>query len=108
MHPTTESDPMPKASSSGRDGRRRAEEISANLQAEATRARRPSFTDQYRRWRRRRIVAITLIALGLAVVLSHVFVHLANIEWLPMQDLLSGYPMGGLLILVGLIVLGRK
>jgi len=99
---------MPKASSSGRDGRRKAAQIAANLRKEATGARRPSFTDQYRRWRRRRIVATILISLGLAVILSHVFVHLANIEWLPMQDLLSGYPMGGLLILVGLFVLGKK
>ncbi|WP_296369087.1 hypothetical protein [Pseudonocardia sp.] len=70
--------------------------------------RRPTFTEQYRRWRRRRIAAFSLIALGSAVVLSHVVVHLGNIQWLPMQDLLTGYPTGGALVVIGLIVLGTK
>lgn len=86
---------MPKAARPGRDGR-------------PVTSRQLTFTDQYRRWRMRRFAAFTLIALGSAIVLSHVVVHLGNIEWLPMQDLLTGYPAGGLLIVIGLIVLGTK
>lgn len=99
---------MPKAAGSGRERRRQTKEVAANLHAESARAQRPSFTDQYKRWRRRRFGALALIALGTIVVLSHIVVHLGNIEWLPMQDLLTGYPMGGVLIVTGLIVLGTK
>lgn len=97
---------MPKASSSGRDRRRKANEVAVNLSTEAAEARKPSLTDQYRRSRRRRFAGFAMTALGSAVVLSHVVVHLDNIEWLPLQDLLTGYPMGGALIVIGLIVLG--
>lgn len=86
---------MPRAKRSDRDG-------------EPVTPPQPTFTDQYRRWRMRRIAAFSLIAVGIGVVLSHVAVHLGNIEWLPMQDLLTGYPAGGLLIIIGLIVLGTK
>ncbi len=99
---------MPKAAGSGRERRRRTKEVAANLHVESTKAQRPGYTDQYKRWRRRRFGAFSLIALGSIVVLSHVVVHLGNIEWLPMQDLLTGYPMGGVLIVIGLLVLGAK
>lgn len=98
---------MPKAARSGRDRRRSARRMEANLRAESGRARRPDFTQQYRRLRRRRLGAAIFVGIGLIVVVSHVFVHLANIEWLPLQDLLTGYPMGGMLIIIGLIMLGR-
>ena len=70
-----------------------------------------SFTQQYRQWQRRRFLAGALIILGLVVVVTHVFVHLGNVQWLPttgMQDLLTGYPMGGLLIVLGFMALGRR
>ena len=107
---------MPKTSRSrqgGRKGRRESREIAANLQREASRKadRAVSFTQQYRRWRRRRFLAGALIAIGVFVVFSHVFVHLANIQWLPttgLQDLVTGYPMGAVLIVLGLILLGTR
>jgi len=99
---------MPKASASGRKRRRHDRKVAANHHAASARAQRPTFTDQYKHWRRRRFAAVALVALGTAVVLSHIIVHLGNIDWLPMQDLLTGYPMGGVLIVTGLIVLGNK
>ena len=98
---------MPKAARSGRDRRRSAQRMEANLRAESAKARRPAYTEQYRRLRRRRLGAAVFVTVGLTMVVSHVFVHLANIEWLPMQDLLTGYPMGAILIIIGLIMLGR-
>lgn len=107
---------MPKISRAGRRGRQGRREfrvIADNLQREeAHKAERAvSFTEQYRRWQRRRLLAGALIALGVVVAFTHVFVHLGNVQWLPttgMQDLLTGYPMGGLLIVLGLIALGRQ
>ncbi len=99
---------MPKAAGSGRERRGKTKEVAANPHAESARVQRPSFTNQYKQWRRRRFGAFALIALGTIVVLSHAVVHLGNIEWSPMQDLLTGYPMGGVLIVIGLIVLGTK
>ena len=105
---------MPKLSrgEDGRRGRRQARQIGQNLQRESEKraAASVSFTGQYRRWQRRRFLAGGLIALGVVVVFTHVFVHLGNIMWLPttgLQDLLTGYPMGGLLIVIGMILLPR-
>ena len=106
---------MPKISrgGDGRKGRRRAQQFATNLRRESEKQAEnaASFTEQYRRWQRRRFLAGGLIALGVVVVLTHVFVHLGNIEWLPttgMQDLLTGYPVGGALIVVGLTLLPRS
>jgi uncharacterized membrane protein (DUF485 family) len=103
---------MPKSSPSGRQQRREQRRVADNLHAESVRAQEATtFTDQYRRYRRRRVLAYALIALGGVVAFTHVLVHLGNVQWLAtaaMQDLLTGYPMGGLLIVVGLVILGRK
>jgi hypothetical protein len=82
------------------------------LRHEAAKAERAaSFAQQYRHYRLRRFLAFTLVAIGAVVILTHVVVHLGNVTWLPttgMQDLLTGYPMGGLLIVLGLVLLGRQ
>lgn len=105
---------MPKISRSGdgRRGRRQARQVLQNLPRESEKqAANVSFTDQYRRWQRKRFLAGGLVALGVVVVFTHVVVHLGNIEWLPttgMQDLLTGYPMGTLLIVIGMIIPPRS
>ena len=106
---------MPRISRGGKRGRERRREdraVAANLEEESRRVQQATtFTQQYRSWRRRRILAGALIALGVVVVFTHVVVHLGNVQWLPtqgMQDLLTGYPMGGLLVVLGLVVLGRQ
>lgn len=99
---------MPKASESGRD-RRRARGVAANLHGESVKAARAtSLTHQYRRWRRRRFLAVALVAIGSIIIISHIFAHLADVQWTPMQDLLIGYPMGGVFVVIGLLVLGKK
>lgn len=104
---------MPKASkSNGRDQRRQARALSDNLQQQSRQRRQATtFTEQYRQYRRRRFLAVAFVALGAVIVLTHVVVHLGNITWLPttgLQDLATGYPMGGLLVVLGLVVLGRR
>ena len=106
---------MPKISRGGqrgRQGRRGFRRVADNLeQASRQSDRSISFTQQYRRWQRRRFLACALIMIGLVVVVSHVVVHLGNVRWMPitgMQDLLTGYPMGGILIVLGLMALGRQ
>jgi hypothetical protein len=106
---------MPKISrgGDGRRGRRQSRQIAENLRRESEKqvAAGPSFAEQYRRWQRRRFLAAALIALGVVVALTHVFVHLGNVQWLPttgVQDLLTGYPMGGLLVIVGLVLMPRS
>lgn len=104
---------MPKASRSGRERRRRSREVADNLRQESVKAERAttSFTAQYRQYRRRRVLAVALVVLGSVVIVTHVMVHLADITWLPttgLQDLATGYPVGGALIVLGLVVLGRK
>jgi hypothetical protein len=106
---------MPKISRS-RDGRRRrreARQVGTNLHRECEKqaAKAATFVEQYRRWQRRRFLAGGLIALGVVVVVTHVFVHLGNAQWLPttgMQDLLTGYPMGAAVIVIGLSLLPRS
>jgi xanthine/uracil permease len=97
--------------------RRRASTASDTMSSDPTAtngctgAQLPSAPRMYRSWQRRRALAGGLIALGVVVVLTHVFVHLGNIEWLPttgMQDLLTGCPMGGVLIVIGLSLLPRS
>ena len=105
---------MPKMSrGGGRQGRRQSRQVAENLHRESKKQAdaATTFAEQYRRWQRRRLLACGLIALGSVVVVTHVFVHLGNIEWLPttgMQDLLTGYPMGGILIVIGLVLLPRS
>lgn len=105
---------MPKISRSGdgRKGRRQARQFATNLRRESEKQaeKAATFAEQYRRWQRRRFLAGGLIALGVVVVVTHVFIHLGNIQWLPttgMQDLLTGYPMGGVLIVIGMSLLPR-
>lgn len=104
--------PVPRTRKNGREQRRQAREVADNLQQESLKGRQgTTFTDQYRRYQRRRFLAFALVALGAVVVVTHVVVHLGNITWLPttgLQDLVTGYPMGGLLIVLGLFVLSRE
>lgn len=58
--------------------------------------------------RRRRLLAYTLMALGVLVAGSHILEHLGAFQLLPnptLQDLVLGYPTGGLLVVVGLAML---
>lgn len=60
-------------------------------------------------WTRRRIAAWALFAVAALVAIQHMLAHLG---WRPLpfamglQDLLIGYPMAGVLAIVGLVALG--
>jgi len=67
--------------------------------------------DRVRRETRRRrqtYLAVGLLGLGALIVLQHLVAHLANLQFLPAQDLLIGYPTGGLAAMIGLAVLPRR
>ncbi len=63
----------------------------------------------YRRWRRRRALSLGVIIVGIAMALAHMVEHLGRLRVLPgvVQDLILGYPMAAVLIVVGLIVYPR-
>lgn len=105
---------MPRISRSGdgRKDRKQGRQYASNLRRESEKGaeQAATFAAQYRRWQRRRLLAGGLAALGLVVVATHMVVHLGNIQWLPttgMQDLFTGYPLGAVLILIGLMLLPR-
>ena len=48
---------------------------------------------------------------GALIVVTHMYVHLGDVRWLPttgLQDLLTGYPMGALFIVVGIVGLTKQ
>ena len=63
----------------------------------------------YRRWRRRRALAVGVIAAGVLMALSHMVEHLGRLHILPagVQDLVLGYPMAAVLVVVGLLAYPR-
>ncbi|WP_339121487.1 hypothetical protein [Pseudonocardia sp. D17] len=63
---------------------------------------------QYRRWMLRRIAGWAVAAIGVVMIVVHVAIHLANVQVMSGQDLLIGYPMGAVLIIVGVVVVSRR
>ncbi len=61
------------------------------------------YTIEYRRERRRRVLGgWALVGIGGAVMaVVHMITHLGRLRIIGLQDLLLGYPMAALLILVG-------
>ena len=62
-------------------------------------------------WSRRRVLSWVLFGLAVVVAVTHLFAH-AGARVVPMgmgkQDLLLGYPMAGVLFLMGLFSLDPK
>lgn len=72
-----------------------------------SRARRQSiYTAAYRRERRRRVLGWGLVVVGAVMALVHVFTHLGRLSIVGYQDLLLGYPMAAVLIMVGFLLVG--
>lgn len=92
-----------------RDARRRAEAKAA--QAHAAQRQQDEAAQRRSDWerrQRRRYLAYALMALGVLIASSHVLEHLGAFQLLPnpaLQDILIGYPTGGLLVVVGLAML---
>ncbi|MCA1708808.1 MAG: hypothetical protein LC808_38230 [Actinobacteria bacterium] len=79
-----------------------------NVHREQAKPKKTAYTPAYYRQLYKRIAGWALVGLGLLVGGSHVITHLGYFQLLPsvgLQDLLMGYPLAGLLILGGIILL---
>lgn len=101
-----------QVASRGRQNRVHERQVLENLRHETT-AQQPQqsaadFARRYRRWMIRRYTGIGLAAVGAVMILVHVLMHLANVTAFPYQDLLVGYPTGGILVLGGIILASQQ
>ena len=99
---------MPKVS---RTRRRREQKTATNLHAARLTQQKVGYTPAYRKWLIRRIAGFSLIGIGAVMALVHVVVHLGGLQYLPttgLQDLLTGYPMAGLLAVAGGVIVSRS
>ncbi len=64
------------------------------------------YTIEYQRERRRRIAGWVFVAVGAAMAVIHMITHLGRLRIIGLQDLLIGYPMAGVLILGGFLLVG--
>ena len=56
-------------------------------------------------------MGVSLLVVAVVMTAVHVVAHLGNLRFLPtsgLQDLLTGYPMAGLLAVAGGVVLSRR
>lgn len=95
---------MPKSRDRGKSRRAQAR-VTQGAQHRAEERRRIS----YQRYRLRRIVGWSLVALGVGVASSHWLTHLQVWDFASqgIEDLLAGYPMGVALGVGGAIVLSK-
>ncbi len=62
-----------------------------------------------RRWARfRRAVGVLLVLVGSAMGVAHLIAHLAGMRVVGTLDLLIGFPMAAVLVLVGLLLMGLE
>lgn len=88
--------------------RTRASTTADNLFEEERRPRKTQYTPAYYRRLRKQIAGWVLVGLGVVMAGSHVITHLGSFQVLPStgwQDLLLGYPMAGILVLAGIVLL---
>lgn len=100
---------MPEDKRRSRVVRRRAEaRTSRSHAAQREQDEAAQRRDAWEKRRRRRFTAYGLMALGLLIAGSHVLEHAGVFQLLPnptLQDLLLGYPTGGILVVIGLAML---
>lgn len=63
------------------------------------------------RWTPRRVLAWSLFGLALVIAIQHIFAHLGKpiLSFsMGLQDLVIGWPMAGVIALVGLLILDAK
>ncbi|BBZ16005.1 hypothetical protein [Mycolicibacterium gadium] len=47
-----------------------------------------------------------LVVVGAAMAVAHLIAHLANMRVIGVQDLLIGFPMAAILVIIGLLLIG--
>jgi len=103
-------DSSPETKGLRRLRRLRTRRGATNLHREQAKPKKTAYTPEYYRQLRKRIGGWALIGLGLLAGGSHVITHLGYFQVLPrvgLQDLLMGYPMAGLLVVGGIILLSN-
>jgi len=86
----------------------RRRRTACNLYEEARKPRKTQYTPVYYQRLRKQIAGRALVGLGLLVGGSHVITHLGYFQVLPSagwQDLVMGYPMAGVLVVAGVVLL---
>lgn len=87
----------------------RARRSATNLHREQTKRKKTAYTPAYYWMLYKRIAGWALVSLGVLVAGSHVITHLGYFQVLPnvaLQDWVMGYPMAGVLVVGGIILLG--
>jgi hypothetical protein len=70
--------------------------------------RRPVNRDVQSRGGPRRAVGLLLVVVGSAMAVAHLIAHLANMPVVGAQDLLIGFPMAAILVIIGLLLIGLQ
>lgn len=99
----------PEAKGLRRLRRAGARRTATNLHQEQTKPKKTAYTPEYYRMLYKRIAGWALVFLGVLVAGSHVVTHLGYFQVLPnvaLQDWVMGYPVAGILVVVGIILLG--
>jgi hypothetical protein len=68
--------------------------------------RRPVNRHLHRRAGVSRAVGSLLVVVGAAMAVAHLIAHLANMRVIGIRDLLIGFPMAAILVIIGLLLIG--
>lgn len=101
---------MSRTSRTRRVWRRSDRDTADNLYRSQQQAVRLTRTRAYRRRIAKGTAGVPLLGVGPIMAAAHVVEHRTSLRLLPTfakQDVLSGYPMAGLLALAGIVVLAR-
>ncbi|SEP53542.1 hypothetical protein [Amycolatopsis saalfeldensis] len=102
---------MPKVSARGRDRRTRERAAEAGARRATLRPQKPGYVAGYRKWLVVRAFGFVLIGVAVVMAVVHIGAHLGKFSLLPttgLQDLLIGWPMAGVLFLIGAVFAGRR
>lgn len=99
---------MPKISGGARKRRQRDREVAANLHHDRTRPQKATYTSAYRHWIIVRVAGFALMVVGVVMAVAHIGAHLGNVQMVPLQDLLIGWPLAGVLFIAGGVLASRQ
>ena len=102
---------MPKISARALKRRQQERAGAADARGGLRRPQKAAYTAAYRKWLVGRIFGFILMAVGVVMALVHIGAHLGNFSLLPtvgLQDLLIGWPMAGVLFIIGGVFASRR